>query len=175
MVTFNTVAVGGLIVRTGWDTSFLDPVELLITIDYAKYPLGRGITERAIRHLDFRSMNPDTLKILGSLRVVGEWLAANKPGFRQRPEDANIFYAHVALFYALAVQEGERRVVQVLANYAAVKVRMATAWVETSRRLGMLTSSPAIRLAGRACGELTDRARAFLASQSTGPQEMVAA
>jgi hypothetical protein len=175
MVTFNTVAVGGLIVRTGWDTSFLDPVELLITIDYAKYPLGKGITERAIRHLDFRSMNPDTLKILGSLRVVGEWLAAHKPAFRQRPEDASLFFAHVALFYALAVQEGERRVVQVLANYAAVRVRMATAWVETARRLGMLTNGPAVRQAGKACGELTDKARAFLANRSTGPQEMAAA
>lgn len=175
MVTFNTVSVGGLIIRTGWDTEFLDPIELLITIDHTKYPLGRGITREQVRHLDFKSMNPHTLKILGSLRVVGEWLAVHKPGFRQRPEDANTFYAHVALFYALAVQEGERRVVQVLANYAAVKVRMATAWVETSRRLGMLTGGPALNLAGRACGQLTDKARAFLAVQSTSPQGAAAA
>jgi hypothetical protein len=119
-------------------------------------------------------MNPDTLKILGSLRVVGDWLAGNKPGFRQRPEDASTFYAHVALFYALAVQEGEKGVTQVLANYAGVRPRMATTWVETARRLGMLTSGPAIRLAGRACGELTDKARAYLVSQSTSPQEAAA-
>lgn len=170
MVTFNTVRVSGLVVTTGWDSRNLDPVELLITVDHST---GRGITREQIRHLEFKSMNPNTLKILGSLRVVGEWLASNKPGFRQRPEDSNVFYAHVALFYALAVQEGERGITQVLANYAGVRPRMATTWVEVARKRGMLTSGPTIRLAGRACGDLTEKARAYLAGdQSTSHLEV---
>ena len=166
-MTTNTVHADGLVIETAWDEYYAEPVELRITIDpKIPRPAGKGIPQRVIHHLSLQSMMPDTMRTVGSLRVVGDWLEKNKPGFRCRPAEPSVFYAHVALFHVLAVEAGEQGINQVLANYAAVRPSKAREWIETSRRLGMLTENDSRSRAGRACGILTDKARAILATES---------
>lgn len=160
MVIFNTVEVDGLIVRTAWDEYHIGPVELLITVDNA--PAGKGIPDRFIHRLSLQSMTPDTIRTVGSLRVVGDWLEKNKPQFRKRPTDSPLFYASVALFFTLVVQEGGKGVCNTLANYTGVRPSMARLWIDQARKRGMLTDNKAKNTAGRACGILTDKAREIL-------------
>ena len=174
-MTLRTIRVDGLVIRTAWDDDFVGPVEVLITIDHrAIRPAGKGISDRALRALSLQSMAPESGPTLGDLRYVKDWLAANKPALRKRPQDPEEFYAHVALFFVLALRDGERSVVRVLANYAAVRPYRAREWIETARRLGMLTGTPAGTQAGRACGNLTDKARATLASREVDNPEIAA-
>lgn len=166
MVVFQTVNADGLVIRTAWDDFHAGPVELLITIDHADHPDGKGITERLIRRLSLQSMAPESMKTDGSLRVVGDWLEKRKPGLRTRPEDPQEFFAHVALFFVLTIQGGEKGVTRVLANYSGVNPSMAREWIAKARRLGMLTTPRAGCYTGRAVGHLTDKARTILASKS---------
>jgi hypothetical protein len=84
-VTFNTVRVDGLVIRTAWDDYHAGPVELLITLDHTPRIVGRGITERSIHRLSLRAMAPQQesmktlMEMVGSLKVVGEWLDKNQP------------------------------------------------------------------------------------------------
>lgn len=175
VTTFSTVNVDGLVIRTAWDPCFVGPTELLITIDPHGYIKGKGITEYSIRRLSLHTMNPLTSVETGSLRVVGDWLRQHKPIFRKRAEDPQSFFAHVALFVVLCIQEGEMGARRILANYASVTPSMAKSWIDTSRRMGMLADSSSGRDLGRVYGTLTDKARAILAaSQSSFPGEMAA-
>jgi hypothetical protein len=167
MVNFQTVKVDGLVIRSAWDPYHAGPVELHITLDHRATSDGRGITERKLRHLSLVSIAPESPEPTEGLRVVGDWLDEHKPRLRARVADPELFFAHVALFFVLAIRDGMKGVYRVLANYAGIRPSMARTWVEKARRLGMLASN-GIKLAtvGRAFGILTDKARQVLASQS---------
>lgn len=166
MVTYATTHVGGLIVRTAWDEYHAGPVELLIVLDTSVPNKGKGITERSVRGLPLRSMAPARPKTQGSLKVVGAWLDTHKPALRMRVEDPSVFFAHVALFFVLAVENGERGVIRLLANYAGVRPTRARKWILIARKLGFLGDDGLdLETAGRAHGVLTDKARQVLASE----------
>jgi hypothetical protein len=165
MVT-NTVRVSGLVITSTWEPEYSGPVELLIRLDPGLRIVGKGISDRSIHRLSIQSMAPESMRILGNLRSVGDWLSANKPDRRSRPQDPSLFYSHVALFFVLGVQEGAKGVTQVLANYASVRPSKARMWVETARKLGLLSANNAGCQVGRARGVLTDKARTALAGQS---------
>lgn len=164
MATYSTVSVDGLIIETWWDPYFAGPVKLLITLDQAARPDGKGIPERFIRRLSLQSMSPKVMKTPGSILVVGDWLQKHKPTLRRRVEDPTEFFAYVALFFVLVTESGEKGASRLLANYAAVRPTMARQWIDTARTLGMLTSPIPGYTTGRAQGVLTDKARSILAS-----------
>lgn len=165
MVTTNIIRADGLVIETAWDELYAGPVKLFISIDPGLHIVGKGITQRALERLSLQSMCPDEMKAIGSLKVVGDWLDKNKPIFRRRPENPDEWYAHVALFFVLAVQAGHSGVSQILANYAGVRPRMSREWIERSRKVGMLTENTTRHHGGRAYGSLTDKARETLAGR----------
>lgn len=175
MVTFQTVTVDGLVIRTAWDERHAGPVELHITIDHSARQAGRGIPQWFIHNLSLQSLTPASMKTPGSILTVGSWLEKNKPTPRKRVEDPTTFFAHVALFFVLVIESGEKGVSRLLANYAKVRPTMARQWIEKARQLGMLTENATRHHLGRAFGMLTDKARAILASGHLVTEGAVAA
>jgi len=168
MVERATTIRDGLVIETVWDENHVGPIELHVTLDPDTRQDGRGIPQESVKYLSLQSLAPDSFRIAGDLCSVGAWLQANhNPKRPSRPDNPELFYSHVALFVALAAQDGTKGTSTVMAAMAAVRPSMSRIWVAAARKRGYLTPNPGGRPSGRSYGTITEKARAILRSQST--------
>lgn len=156
--TTTTHHLGALTVWTTWDGS-IGPVEMHII-----GPSGPGITARDLKSLRLGALAPPPPRVPDDLRVgleaLGASLRLSAPG-RGAGRGVRLSARHlanVALFLALAREEGLQDPCSYMGDYSGAAKSTVQQWVDRARETGFFTRSTKGRNGGIYHGALTDKA-----------------